>query len=259
MTKISIYSYSKYLIYVLATCFLIPSLSTAETLSVWPKSIELTSTKRTAPIKVVNSSNFPITVQVKLNAWVQDQSREIYTPTKELLTSNAVINVAANSAKIIHLSLLRAADPQKELAYSVHFEEVATHKVIALTGVSKDLAPVSVPTAVPVLLPVFVVPDVGKRVSKLLWSVSIESNTLIKLQLQNEGSSHIKITNLLLSSIAEEHPLASLYGSSYILASQAHTWLLTPTSEEDKVVGHVHLKAYSDAFNVDTVLAVEKP
>jgi hypothetical protein len=53
--------------------------------------------------------------------------------------------------------------------------------------------------------------------------------------------------------------IASESGSSYIMAGQSHTWLLKPVSTDKISGGRLQLKAFTDAGDVDTALALGKP
>ena len=63
--------------------------------------------------------------QVDVVAWSQnDEEREIYTPTDELLAVPPLFTLKPGEQQVVRIGLMRAADPEKELSYRVFFTEL---------------------------------------------------------------------------------------------------------------------------------------
>ena len=69
----------------------------------------------------------------------------------------------------------------------------------------------------------------------------------------------MKITDFTLLSVGAEHSVVNDTGANYILSGQSHAWILKPSGSETIAGEPLHLKAYTDSVNVDTVIVVDKP
>ena len=248
--NLSLLKYSKQIVGSLAMALLLPAVSHAAGWNIDPLRVDLTNNKKTAAITITNDSTAPTTIQIQPIAWSQVEGKEIYTPTKDLLVSPPIVTIAPKTSQIIRLALRKVADPTKELSYRINLQEIATTNADNVSGVQ---------VALRIGIPVFVQPLSGKSQPKLSWKVGLVADNMIKLELRNEGTAHVKITDLVLSSVGQEQAIANEIGSSYILPDQAHVWFLKPSMTENFANGHFHLKAFTDSINVDTVIVVEKP
>ena len=116
-----------------------------------------------------------------------------------------------------------------------------------------------VQVALRISLPVFVQSQKGEALSKMVWTVSRTAENKLKVGVKNQGNAHIQISDFAIYVPGSEKPITDESGSSYILAGQSHEWLLKTTSPEKMTIDRLHLKAYTDAENVDTELVLGKP
>jgi fimbrial chaperone protein len=235
---------------VCALTLFVSSVAAAATWEIDPVRVELSPQQQTAAIKIKNNSNQPTKIQINVVAWSQSEGKEVYTQSKELLVSPPMVTIAANSEQIIRAALRRHADATNELSYRINLQELPAQPAPGFTGLQ---------VALRIGLPVFVKPKSGKASPKMLWSVTRIAGDTLKVELHNQGNAHVQVSDFALYIPGEELALVKESGSSYVLAGQAHEWLLNTGSPEKVSGGRLHLKAFTDAGNVDTELVLGKP
>ena len=224
-------------------------IASAATWAIDPVRVELSPQQQTAAITIKNNSNLATTIQISVVAWSQSEGKDVYTPSKELLVSPPIITIAANSEQVIRAALRRSADTTNELAYRINLQELPSRAAPEFTGLQ---------VALRIGLPVFVQPTTGIASAKLLWRVTRMPGNTLKVELQNLGNAHVQVSDFSLYIPGDEHAIANQSGSSYVLAGQKQEWLIK-TSSSEKINGNrLHLKAYTDAGNIDTELALDK-
>ena len=124
----------------------------AASFSVIPVRIYFAPRDRAVAVTLTNAGDSPVALQAELYDWQQaaDGSDKLI-PTDDLVLAPTVIRLAARSQQVVRLALLRAPDPQRQLAYRMIIREVPE-----LTPGSEGLA---VPVALALSLPVFVTPS----------------------------------------------------------------------------------------------------
>lgn len=203
-----------------------------------------------AAITVGNDSDEATSIQIQTVAWTQLDGNDVYTPTKELLVSPPIFTIAPRSEQIIRVALRRQADPAVELAYRINLHELPPQPKPGLNGLQ---------VALRIGLPVFVPPKIDKDVSKMVWKISRMPDQKLKVGLSNHGNEHIQVSDFSIYLPGSDKPIASEAGSTYVLPGQAREWLVKLDSTKKIGNGRVHLKAYTDAGNIDTDLVLGKP
>jgi fimbrial chaperone protein len=221
--------------------------------NVEPLRVDLSPIHKTAVLTITNSSDQPSTVQILSYIWSQDMGKDEMVLTRELLVTPPIVTIPAKSSQVVRMALRVKADKSKELSYRVNLQEIPS------PNPNKEKNAGGVQVAMRVGIPVFVQPQGQKAVSKLSWRATAAPENMIKLELINEGTAHIKVTDLILSTIGSEVKVAQDSGASYVLPGQTHTWMLKPITSAKVEEEHLHLLAYTDAVDLDTVIFVDKP
>jgi fimbrial chaperone protein len=235
---------------VCALTLFVSAVAAAATWEIDPVRVELSPQQQTAEIMIKNDSNQATKIQINVSAWSQSEGKDVYTPSKELLVSPLMATIAANSEQTIRAALRRPADENNELTYRINLQELPSQPASGFTGMQ---------VALRIGLPVFVQPKTGKASPKMLWSAARISGHTLKVELHNQGNAHVQVSDFALYIPGEDRAIVNQSGLSYVLAGQAHEWLLKTRSSEKISGGRLHLKAYTDAGNVDTELALDKP
>lgn len=237
----------------LALCvfaLLAPGLAKAAGWEINPVRIELSPEQQTAAITVKNESDQPTSIQIQAVTWSQLDGKDVYTPTKELLVSPPIVTIAPKGEQVIRVALRRQADTTNELAYRINLQELPPQSTPGFTGVQ---------VALRIGLPVFVQPQKGEAAPKMAWNVSRMPDNKLKVVARNQGNAHIQISDFSLYVPGGDKAITGEASSSYVMAGQAHEWLLKTNSLEKIADGRLHFKAYTDAGDVDTELVLGKP
>lgn len=263
--KINLTDYSKSFLSLLALCItytlftfvlLIPNFAQAAGWSINPTRIDLTPAKQTAAMTITNDSDTATTVQVQAVSWSQEEGKDVLIPTNELLVSPPIVTIAPKGVQIIRITLRKPADKAKELAYRINLQELPTATAQSTPQAS------SLQVALRIGLPVFVQPRKSIAEPKMIWKLETSPDSTLKVALHNTGNAHIQISDFSLFTPGSEQPLASVAGSSYVLAGESKEWLIKPTSissEKVNTSGRLRLKAFTDGENIDTLLVLNKP
>lgn len=212
-----------------------------------PIRIDLTKGINNAVVTVRNDGEEPVVVQSSVLAWTQEGGKDVYVPTSEALITPPIMTIAPGAEQIVRVGLRRPPDPRSEVAFRVFLQEVPPPPKPGFTGLQ---------VALRVGIPMFVAPAApGAR--RLDWSAAIGADGSIQLAAQNAGNAHVQVTDLELrlpdasESIAHESTLA------YVLAGQRRQWTL-PAPPRVKSASELHLKAYTDAGEVDTTVRLDR-
>jgi fimbrial chaperone protein len=229
---------------------LMPRFAAAAGWNIDPVRIELTPDQQTAAMTVRNDSDQPTSIQIQAVSWSQAGGKDVYTPTKELLVSPPFVTIAPKGEQIIRLALRRQADPVNELTYRISLQELPSQLVPGFMGVQ---------VALRIGLPVFVQSQKGEAAPKMAWNITRMPENKLKVGVRNKGNAHIQISDFELYIPGVDRPISRESSSSYILAGQEREWLLNPSQPMKIADGHVRLKAYTDADNIDTELVLDQP
>ncbi len=228
----------------------LPQLAGAAAWDIDPVRVELSPEQQTAAITIKNDSDQATSIQIQTVAWSQVGGKDVYTPTRELLVSPPIVTIAPKSEQVIRAALRRQVDASSELAYRINLQELPPPPVPGFTGVQ---------VALRIGLPVFVQSQKGDAASKMFWSVVRMPNNQLKVGLRNSGSAHVQVSDFSLYVPGRDRPIAGESGSNYVLAGQTREWLLKTGPTETLAGGRLHLKAFTDAGDIDTELVLDKP
>lgn len=214
-----------------------------------PIRIDLSSKAASAALTVKNNGAEPVVVQVSVESWAQQDGKDVYAPTKEVLVTPPIVTIPAGAERIIRAGLRRQPDGQKELSYRMFLQEVPPPPRPGFQGLQ---------VALRVGLPVFVQPAQGIAAPRLVWQAQREADNKLKVRATNEGTAHVQIAELEINASGSSSPLAGQSGLSYVLPGQSRDWSLALQAPLQKST-RVRLKAVTDAGNIETELDLPNP
>lgn len=185
----------------------------ANSFTVQPIRVELSAERQVFALRVRNTSQQPVSIQLDVKAWQQERGSDIYTDTRELLAVPPIFTVAANETQTIRVGLRRAPDQEKELSYRLYLRELPA----ANTSSS------GVRMALNVGVPVFVKPASGHARHELEWSSSLNEAGERVLSVTNHGNGHAQITRL--QSVASDFQFNRSL-NAYVLPGASRSWVL---------------------------------
>jgi fimbrial chaperone protein len=229
---------------------LLPGLAAAAGWSIDPVRLQLSQEEQAAALTITNDSDQPTSIQIRAVDWTQVNGKDVLTPTRELMALPPLVTIGPKAQQVIRVALRRKPDGTRELAYRINLQELPPPPSPGFVGVQ---------VALRIGLPVFVQPQSGAVAPKANWKVSRVAPDKLKVEVRNEGQAHIQISDLALYVAGGDQPVTDEKVSSYVLAGQTRTWLMKTKPAARMADARLRLKAYTDAQNVDTEVALGKP
>lgn len=165
-------------------CSAWPALAAATGLNVTPVGLEFDASEPAQGIWIGNSGDTALTAQLRSFAWTQANGEDVLTPTRELVASPQLFELAPGQKQFVRVIRPQAQPQTAERAYRVLVDEVPdpaeTH-----TGLKFVLR---------YSIPVFVAGTTSAP-GPLAWSVDPAQP---RLQTRNAGGNRVKISDLAL-------------------------------------------------------------
>lgn len=185
-------------------------------LAVVPVRVDLAPGRRAEAVTLTNTGAARRTVEVQAFAWAQENGKDIYTPTDELLANPPLFHLQPGASQIVRIGRPAGAKPAAgpERAFRVFFSEVPAPQ--AANGLRLALR---------IGIPVFVAGHAGK--AELYWAATRHADHSLTLQVANRGTAHARVANL---SVLGDDPSEDLRadGFRYVLPGASQTWRLMP-------------------------------
>jgi fimbrial chaperone protein len=185
----------------------------------WSGSIQLSPVRTTLSesrpveaIRVKNHGTEPSVIQLEPMAWSQQDGKDIYVPTREIIATPPIFTVPAGGTQVVRVGLRRASDPRRELAYRLYFQEVPPPAAAGFQGLQ---------VALRLGMAVFVSSAAGVK-PEVRWSLRRGAGTELALTAANTGAAHLQLASFTLASAAGE-PVEHKVGA-YLLPGQSREW-----------------------------------
>ena len=224
------------------------SVVSAATIGVSPVRATLSANQKIEAITVRNNGTEPMSMQLEVMNWSQQDGNDVFTPTRELLVNPPIFTVPPGESQLIRAGLRRAPDASRELTYRIFMQELPPPPDPDFMG-TKMLMRVS--------LPVFVLPALSAK-PDLLWKATRTPNGALKISLSNLGGVHIQIANFSLSKPDSAQPWITQQTSTYVLNGQSHDWELPVNAESPAPPPGttLHLFAQTDAGDMEAKIVI---
>jgi fimbrial chaperone protein len=210
-----------------------------------PNQLELSVGQPIAAVTIRNTAEAPVTIQIQAVSWTQNEGKDLYSASRELIASPGMVTVAAHAEQLIRVGLRRKADSDVELAYRLNFQELPAQTTAELP-VTKAMLRIG--------MPVFVQPNTGNPVIKTRWNMLRLSDKDLKISVLNQSNRHVKVLDFSVYGKTPDSPLAGMSGVSYVLPDQTHAWTLKIKSPDKLSNEPLRVKAYTDAGVIETEL-----
>ncbi len=224
------------------------SVVSAASLAVSPVRATLSASQKVEAITVRNSGTEAVSLQLEVMNWSQQEGKNVYTATRELLVNPPIFTLPPGESQLIRAGLRRAPDARYEQTYRIFMQELPPPPDPDFVG-SKMLLRLS--------LPVFVLPAYAAE-PDLRWQATHTSDGALKISLDNLGNAHIQIANFSLSLPGSAQPWITRQSSTYVLHGQSHNWIL-PVSADDPALppgATLQLFAQTDAGDLETEVLI---
>ena len=197
-----------------ATLFI--SESYAASLQVFPVNINFAQGENVKAIYVNNTGSDPVSAQVRVYQWTQQNDIDVLTETQSLVVSPPMTAIPPGKQQLLRVILPAPAGPSEQ-SFKLVVDE--------LPGTADNNGQHAVRFLLRYTLPVFIntpkyVPDMS-NIKFYLDTHSVPE----KLRIINDGPEHIKISNLIISSGKSQVTInQGLIG--YVLAHSSRLWSL---------------------------------
>jgi fimbrial chaperone protein len=233
------------------TGFLVPVVFSAgvaaSDLVVSPIKVTLDQKNSAAVITLKNAGKEARVIQTELLAWSQQDGKDVYEPTRDLLVNPPIFTLPAGRSQVIRVGLNRPPHAQQELAYRLYVQEVPPPPQAGFNGLRMALR---------IGLPVFVSPKAQPRPT-VRWRVDRTSADMLKLTVANEGNFHIHLTDIRLTAADTQRTVVDWSKVHiYLLPGQSRTLPLKPEFDWKGQV--LNLSARTGRGEVDTKVVLEK-
>ena len=183
----------------------------ASSIGVSPVRVTLSASQKMTGITVSNPSTQPLTIQVEFMNWTQQEGKDVFTFTREVLANPPIFTIPPGESQLIRVGSRRAPDDQLELSYRLFLQELPPPLTAEFQGAQMLMR---------VSLPVFILPNV-KSNPVLTVEASRAMQGALKLDLTNNGNAHIKIKSVKLSVPSKVEPWVIYKSAIYILPGQS--------------------------------------
>jgi fimbrial chaperone protein len=224
------------------------SVVSAANIGVNPVRVTLSENQKMGTLTVRNGGTEPMSMQLEVLNWSQEEGNGVFTPTRELIVNPPIFTIPAGGSQLIRVGLRRAPDAQRELTYRIFLQELPPPPNPDFNG-TKMLMRVS--------LPVFVLPKVTAK-PVLRWHAVRTSDGALKISLSNSGNAHIQIANFSLSLPGSAQPWITQQTSNYVLIGQSFDWILPANADYSipKSGATIQLFAQTDAGDIEAEVLV---
>lgn len=198
-------------------------------------------------LTVRNTGAEPAVVQLEVVSWSQQDGKDVYVPTREILATPPIFTVPPGGSQVVRVGLRRAPDPRRELTYRLFLQEVPPPPKPDFQGLQ---------VALRVGVPVFVLPPAPAK-PVLRWQVSRTPQGKLQLSLSNSGNAHIQVANFKLVP-AKGEPLPTQQVAAYVLPGQSRSWLVEAATAPPPGTT-LRVSAQTDAGDVEAEVVVATP
>lgn len=202
---------------------------------IWPINPVIEGDDRAAALWLENPGKTPVTLQVRVYAWAQQDGRDAYAPQDEVLGTPPIVSIQPGERQLIRLTRTTPPPAVAEKPYRVIVDEIPTSDAPAAPGAAVSFR-------MRYSLPLFSYAQGAPRKGKakaappepaLGWRLGADASGRF-LEVRNRGAGHARLTDVALVTGGNRSPLAEgLFG--YVLPGATMRWPLpqgTATSGE---------------------------
>ncbi|MBU1362008.1 MAG: fimbria/pilus periplasmic chaperone [Gammaproteobacteria bacterium] len=180
-------------------------------LQIAPLRIELAAARPVAALTVRNGDAHEMSVQAEVLEWTQENGRDVYRPTRDVLVNPVIFKLAPDGTQIVRLGLQVTAG-ETERAYRLFVQQLPRQQP------HEAGAGVHMQTLLRLGVPVFV-PSTSPRIAARWQVLATGSGSEPALTLENTGSTHIQLTRVTVRAVGgAEDPSFGM--SLYVLPQQ---------------------------------------
>lgn len=209
------------LIFLLMWTCLCSTPSWSASIKLTPMLLEISQEDRIAILKLTNTSDEPLVLQMEVKEWKQENGKDIYAPTKDIIMAPPLAKIGPQERQIVRLSVRNPRPSKEEIGYRLFLNEIPQPSSSSKQGIQ---------TILNISLPLFIKPK-GEVSSNPVCSLMRLNKNNITISVLNKGNGHLKVTKVCLLTKKGNKPIVEKEVLDYILPSKEKRWeLALPTS-----------------------------
>lgn len=190
-------------------------------LLIWPVSPVIEGHQPAAALWLENPGKTPITLQVRVYAWAQQNGENVYAPQQDILGTPPILSIAPGERQLIRLTRLGPPPGVPEKPYRVIVDQIPTADTPTATGAA-------VTFRMRYSLPLFSYAEKSAEKNRiapaLAWRQVSESGGRF-IEIRNTSGGHARLSNVAFSSSGKRSQVAEgLFG--YVLPGATMRWPL---------------------------------
>lgn len=201
---------------------------------IWPVDPVIEADARAAALWLENAGSVPVTLQVRVFAWAQQDGQNVYADQSAVFATPPIATIAPGDKQLVRLTRIEPAEAGKEAAYRVIIDEIPVAKAAGESGASVSFR-------MRYSVPLFVYgEDIAAAGSKaagkaaraaatgpiLDWRIADDGESRF-VEIRNRGRIHARITDAAFATGGEARKIAGgLLG--YVLPGATMRWPLPP-------------------------------
>lgn len=193
-------------------------------LLIWPVNPVIEGDARAAALWLENAGKAPITLQVRIYAWAQQDGDNAYAPQGEVVGTPPIVSIAPGERQLVRLTRTTPPPDVAEKPYRIVVDEVPTGEASPAPGASVSFR-------MRYSLPLFSYAKHGSGKAKspppapqISWRASADNEGNF-LEIRNTGAGHARLTDVNFSTATKRSPVApGLLG--YVLPGASMRWPL---------------------------------
>ena len=156
-------------------------------ISVSPMSASLSPKARRVSFFLANNTPSTVRFRVKLVAWAQEDNKDFYQDTSDLLYSPPEFSVGQGESQVIRVGITAPATDNSEHAYRLIVTQIQDKSLPASQSGLTFLISYSVP--------IFVSPRTSTA-AKLEWNAAVDADHSLTIHGVNTGTQHVRATEV---------------------------------------------------------------
>lgn len=190
--------------------------ASAASLLVRPTTVILSRGESAGTLTVTNSGNEPVTAQLRVYGWSQDQNQDRLEQSASVVISPPMLTVAAGQSQTVRLVRVLTTPAKAEESYRLIVDEIVERKQAqSVSGVAIQLR---------YSVPVFVMPNPAEP-ARTTVKATLNSGSLV-LDVANRGKSHAQISNVTLGYADGSSHVVNAGLVGYVLPDEQRQWTL---------------------------------
>lgn len=103
-----------------------PAAAQAGSILIWPVDPVIEADARAAALWLENPGKTPITLQVRIYSWAQNDGKNAYAPQEAILGTPPIVTIAPGARQLVRLTRTAPTPPAREQAFRVVVDEIPT-------------------------------------------------------------------------------------------------------------------------------------